>query len=376
MDTVASYGSSIDKTLSIRLRGNADEMRNYSMDISPSRVVIITTGGTISGVHGQGGTVLVSSAKPNWKDSILRRRPNLERVCLEFDSCMNVFSENITPSDWAALAERVGEWVRRGCVGLVISHGTDTLPYTSAALSFMLANLPVAVVLTGAVRPLSDSCSDALDNLCDSIIVAAERSMRGVFVVFSSLVHYGTRVRKMASSGVAFESINNEPVGRVLEDRVELRDDAFFSGSADRAFVIDSKHDAAIAFFKVHPGFDPTWLTLAIERKKAILLELYVDSSACTLEGNAYNLIPALKVAKQRNVPVFATSQQKSVLDLTKYETGLALYDAGVMSLHDMTTEAALAKLMWVVGHVTQPQQIHEIMLKNLANEISEVNHP
>ncbi|MCX6031083.1 MAG: asparaginase [Chloroflexi bacterium] len=339
-----------------------------------SRIVLITTGGTIAGVYDQTGTILMNADQSGWASGIFELRPELRTmVQIEFDSCLNVFSEDMTPTDWATLAQRVADWVSRGVTGIVISHGTDTLAYTSAALSYMLPNLPIPVVVTGATKPLAAKGTDALRNLCDSVVVAAHSSLRGVYVVFASTIHGGTRVRKMASKRRAFESINCKTVGIIRGLDVQISNNTLLPGQAAGRFTADTRHDPSVAFLKVYPGLDPAWIDLAVESKRAILLELYVDGAACTQEGNAYSLTEGLKRAKTRGVPVFATSQQKSALDLTRYESTSRLHRAGVVSLCDMTTEAALPKLMWVLGHASEPEQIKMLMLRNIAHELSEV---
>jgi L-asparaginase len=315
----------------------------------------------------------MNADQSGWASGIFELRPELRTmVQIEFDSCLNVFSEDMTPADWATLARRVADWVNRGVTGIVISHGTDTLAYTSAALSYMLPNLPIPVVITGATRPLTAKSTDALRNLCDSIVVAAHSGLRGVYVVFASTIYVGTRVRKMASKKRAFESINYKAAGTVRGLNVQISNNTLLPGQVKGRFTVDTAHDPSVAFLKVYPGLDPAWIDLAVENKRAILLELYVEGAACTQEGNAHSLTESLKRAKTRGVPVFATSQQKSVLDLTRYESTSRLHRAGVISLRDMTTEAALPKLMWVLGHTSEPEQIKMIMLQNLANEISE----
>lgn len=342
-----------------------------------ARIVVITTGGTIGGEAGGGGPIGKGQGARDWAGRILAYAPGLEeQVELQFDDFMNLFSEDMIPLDWARLARQVGKWAHQGVDGIVISHGTDTLAYSSAALSFLLANAPFPVVVTGATIPFKTPGSDGIANLCNSIVVAAEPGLQGVFVVFASTVHLGTRVRKMASTAEAFKSIHHAPLGTVRGLDVELAEAPAFPRRGDGRFEVAAGLDPGVAFFKVYPGFAPLWLELALRQQKAILLELYLDGSACTLEGSPYSLKPALEEAWRRGIPVFATSQQESTLDLTLYVSTSRLYEAGVVSLRDMTTEAALPKLMWILGQTADADEIKDLMLTNLANEIREPERP
>lgn len=327
-------------------------------------ISILTTGGTISGSRGKCGAVNATDGI-----SAIRKIAPAEKV--ELESADSILSEDITPKNW----ERIGKAAAKKTnetEGVVITHGTFTMGFTAAALSFSLRNLGKPVVLTGAQQPVEEDQEAAKQNLRDSALLARS-DISGVCVLFrenktNSLFHRGTRVRKASTWETnPYRSIGERPLGKVEGGRVE------FTGThekrRDSETVFEGGFDQKVAALKIHPGFDPELLEHAIDHCHGILLEGYADGSAPTLECS---IIPALERAKEKGVPVFAASQPEGEATLREYESGLMMRDAGAVPLGDMIWETALVKLMWALGRTREYEPVKEMMLKNIAGEIRE----
>lgn len=312
------------------------------------------------------------------KISLLRDR-SIEYV---WKNPVNVFSERMIASDWKSIAQAIDEAIKEGVSGIVVLHGTDTMAYTAAALSFMLQGVKVPVVLTGANEPLIKEETDATRNMTDAIFVAKQRGLRGVFVVFSghpkraSYIHLGTRVRKYQFTSNCYMSVNAKPIGKVERNlltrtpyiRYMNRDllERVTKINRHKEYLLRENVCDEVFLFKVHPSFRATQIGEC--PGKGIILELYNSGTGCDIHTERYNLLQ--NIEKQK-APIFATSQQLGSIDMSTYESSIRIRDAGVTQLGDMTTEAALAKLIWVLGQTQEIKNIKDLMLENLAGEIS-----
>ena len=332
-------------------------------------ISIIATGGTIAsrvdyltgGVHSAFSAAELISAVPEL--------PSLANISGR--QLFNKFSENIQPADWVSMAESVAEEIRDDASGVVVTHGTDTMGYTAAALAFMLKT-PVPVVLTGAQRSSDRGSSDAALNLIHSVKVAGEADYSGVCVVMHegmsddySLIHNATRVRKMHSSRRdAFHSVNSRPLGRVSMEGIE-----FISGVESRGgrLELDSRLDDKVALLKYHPGLNPG------------IVDSLVDSghSGIVLEGTGLghtseDLFDSIKSAIDSGLVVCMSSQTLyGRVNMNVYSTGRMLLDYGVIPCEDMLPETALVKLMWVLGNTRKKKKAEEMMLTSYVGEIS-----
>lgn len=346
-------------------------------DSSGKKISVIGTGGTIAsrvdyitgGVHSAFST-----------DELIGAVPEIADIAdIHGVQVFNKFSENMNPGDWVIIARNVYEQIRQGAEGVVIMHGTDTMGYTSAALSFMLS-ADVPVVLTGAQRSSDRGSSDAAQNLINAVTAASSLDMGGVFVVMHGessdsfgLIHPGTKVRKMHSSRRdAFKTVNDLPVGKVYGGKVE-----FFENSNSYKFLkerktgelkIDGKLEEKVALVKYFPGMSCDIIDNLIN----------LNYRGIVIEGTGLghvneNLIDILKVAVDRSVAVFMSSQTLyGRVNMRVYSTGRKLLKAKVVPCEDMLSETALVKLMWVLGHTQEIEKVNEMMLTNYAGEFSE----
>jgi glutamyl-tRNA(Gln) amidotransferase subunit D len=343
------------------------------------RVALISTGGTIASKidYRTGGVRAALSAS-----ELYASVPELASFAsVDPEVLMSEYSENLTPAHWTAIAEKVAEKVGTGnnYAGVVISHGTDTMHYTAAALSFALQNLPVPVVLVGAQRSSDRPSSDAALNLIGATTFAARAEVAGVFVAMHDTtsddavaVHVGTRVRKNHTSRRdAFESIDTVPVALVKNGTIEMQQDSGIKllPRGARQPTVRARFDGRVSLLKYYPGFDPALIdhVAAAAGSKAIILE------GTGLGHVNKNCFPALERAiKERGVAVFMTSQCIwGRVRMTVYDTGRDLLEIGVVPLSDMISETAVAKAMWALANLPAAD-LKKVMQENVANEVSE----
>ncbi|HDI10644.1 MAG TPA: Glu-tRNA(Gln) amidotransferase subunit GatD, partial [Euryarchaeota archaeon] len=247
------------------------------------------TGGGYVSIVGTGGTIAskidyeTGAVKPSFKVSdILKRIPELREISeIKAEEIMNIPSEDMEPRNWVKIGEKVIQEIEGGAEGVVIAHGTDTMSYTSAALSFMIQDLNDPVVLVGSQRSSDRPSSDSDLNLMSSVRVAKTDLAEVAVVMHGSisddfcLIHRGTRVRKMHTSRRdAFKTINDSPIGIVTE-KGEVK---FLSNYKKRSDSrgetwLDKEMEERVSLFKVHPGVSPEFLDFLVDKQRGIVIE-------------------------------------------------------------------------------------------------------
>jgi glutamyl-tRNA(Gln) amidotransferase subunit D len=338
---------------------------------SLQRIALISTGGTIASKidYRTGGVHAAISAS-----ELYTSVPELaSHASIDPEVLLSEYSENLRPEHWTMIADKVAEKVKTGKYrGVVVSHGTDTMHYTAAALSFALHGLPVPVVLVGAQRSSDRPSSDAALNLLSATAFAAKSEYAGVFVVMHAgtsddviACHLGTRVRKNHTSRRdAFESIDVMPFALVRNNAVELqKSEITLAKRSEGNLVAKTKFDDRVALLKYHPGFDPKMIEHAAKTCRAIILE------GTGLGHVSKECFPALRKTVDAGVMVCMTSQCIwGRVRMTVYDTGRDLLDIGVIPLSDMISETATVKAMWALAN---SKDAKKVMQENLANEIS-----
>ena len=334
------------------------------------KISILGTGGTIaSRIDYKTGAVNPAfSAEELY--SIIPELSDYANINTELIS--NIASEQMNPEDWKNMAEKVIEKIRDKNQGIIIGHGTDTMAYTSAALSFALVNCPIPVILTGAQRSTDRPSSDASLNMISSVIVASKNQLNGVYLAMHSSIednevsiHCGTRVRKNHTSRRdAFQSIGIEPIAIVNQGNVTINKK--FNDDKNK-FEIKVNFDENVSLLKFHPGFNPKIIDAIVDSNtKGIILEgtgLGHVNSKCN---------SAIKRAIDKGMFVGMTSQcLNGRIKMTVYSAGRDLLKLGVIPLEDMLPETALVKLMWAYGNY-KDEEIQKIMTTNIAGEFTE----
>ena len=334
------------------------------------RLSIISTGGTIaSKIDYRTGAVTSQFDAEDIIDAIpgLSEIANIEGMVL-----YNILSENMRPELWSELAQCIYNEVRKGANGVLVTHGTDTMGYSAAALSFML-QVPVPVILVGSQRSADRPSSDNVVNaICAAI--AATSDLAGVFTVMhedasddTCLVHKGTRTKKMHTSRRdAFQSVNAAPIARVNYQDRSLEFLAERTGQSGCELSVRPKIEPKCALVKFFPGANPNVLDYYVAQGyKGLVIE------GTGLGHVASDWIPYVKKTAAV-MPIVMTSQciYGRVCDRV-YDTGRDLLKAGVIEGDDMLSETALVKLMWVLGQTSNHDEIRRCMKNDIAGEIA-----
>jgi glutamyl-tRNA(Gln) amidotransferase subunit D len=338
------------------------------------KVTIVSTGGTIaSRVDYRTGAVRPAiSARDLY--SIVPELSNLAVVDTEI--LFSVFSEDLTPKHWKKTAETVAKHIRNGADGVVVTHGTDTMGYTAAALSFALQNLPVPVILVGAQRSEDRPSSDAALNLVDAVLAASKAPFAEVAVAMHESVsdeavvlHRGTKVRKLHTSRRdAFKTVNAQPVAKVSNGQIVMSTEDYMPRNKERKLVLKPEFEEKVTLIKFYPGMKPKVIDWHIENGyKGIIIE------GTGLGHVRQECFLPIKKAISNNVIVAMTSQCIwGRVNMNVYNNGRDLIAMGVIPLQDMLAETALVKLMWILGQTEDIDEAKNLLTTNLVHEISE----
>ncbi|MBU0762919.1 MAG: Glu-tRNA(Gln) amidotransferase subunit GatD [Candidatus Altiarchaeota archaeon] len=354
----------------------AKNIKSPVSDSSGKPVVsILSTGGTIaSKIDYHSGGVSASFTA----DDLLEAMPELGDIaCVRAKSIMNVMSEDMNPKLWVKIGESVVSELNSGAEGVVVTHGTDTMHYSSAALSFMLEGLSKPVVFTGAQRSTDRGSADSFLNLLCSAYMAKSQ-FAGVFLVMHGgmsdnfcLAHWGTKVRKMHTTRRdAFQSINITPSAKIYSDgKIEgIRGDLPSRG--DSKIVLKPVFEEKVVLVRVYPGMDPG------------IFDYYLDKGVkgIVIEGTALGHVPT-KIAETSVIPKIERVISEGVLvGMTTqciygtvnphvYTNLREVSSRGVIYLGDMTSETAYVKMMWVLGNSKNLTEAKNLMSSNLRGE-------
>ena len=328
---------------------------------SRKSILLLTTGGTIASLPGGEGL------EPH-RSYVMAQQMNQLRgyydITVEDLMCLD--SSNIRPVEWQEIARRVFER-RLDYDGIVISHGTDTMAYTASALTYMLPGIDRPVVLTGSQLPLADVLSDGPDNLRTAFAMASA-GHPGVYLAFDRKVMLGCRAVKVRASGFsAFESVNARYAAQVSNLGLVINPQGLPPAGGTPA--LKSQISSNVFLLKLTPGLDPVIFgILADLGYKGIVIEAFGLGGMNVLNQG----LEGIQTAVQRGISVVVTTQcLYDSSDLQVYQVGKKLLDLGVIQGRDMTSEAALTKLMWALGQQMSPRQIEKLFHRNLAGEIT-----
>lgn len=351
------------------------ELKSLDIENGPQKhdISIISTGGTVASmIDYKTGAVHPAFTA----DDLLRANPELlEHANIKGNAVLNILSENMEPEYWIKSARAVADEINNGAYGVVVAHGTDTMHYTSAALSFIL-DTPVPVVLTGAQRSSDRPSSDAYLNLLNSV-TAAKSDIAEVMVCMHGTdndtfchLHKGTKVRKMHTTRRdTFRSINAPPIAKVYNETIEILDKEInYKKRTDGEVELQDTIEPNVAFIKSYPGISGELIDYHIDKGyKGIVLE------GTGLGHCPEDIIPSLERAKDEKIPVVMTSQcLYGAVNMHVYSTGRKLISAGVISAGDMLPETAFVKLIWTLGQEDNLDDVRNIMQTNIAGEIQD----
>ncbi len=329
--------------------------------------LVISTGGTIASRQGKDG---LAPSLPGTE--LLSFVPQIHRFGkISIRDLFSKDSSNMSPDDWRRIALcLLGE--EAGYDGFLILHGTDTMAYSSSALSFLLPGYSKPVVLTGSMVPMGEPGGDGEDNIFGAFMflaAMADRGQRGISIAFHNRLIHGPRAQKVLShDSTAFSSINYPELGHLPEGKVRLGSLPFLK----QTYPVDVSAlalEPSIFLLTLFPGFRARYLDHIVDAApKAIVLE------ALGLGGVPYlgeSLLPPIARCREKNIPVVITTQcVYGGVDLSVYEVGRKTLELGAISGHDMTREAIITKLMVLLPSVGTGE-VEEMLSANFCDEIT-----
>jgi len=379
MKTGYNVGICVDNITGIEERGR--KVANYKIpekefpkDPGKPNVTLLGTGGTIaSRLDYRTGAVIPAFSPGELYGAV----PELADIAnLTTKKLFGVFSENMAMEQYITLAKAIGEEIRNGADGIVIGHGTDTMSHTAAILSYMVQDPPVPIVLVGSQRSSDRPSSDAAINLINSTYTAAYCDIAEVMVCMFgptsdeySLLHPGTRVRKMHSSyRSTFRTLGNTPLATVRRGEFGYIRKDYRPRRKDRNVKIDAVYDDRVTILYYYPGMKPDLVDAIVEKGyRGIVI-------AGTGLGHVNKpLYPALKRAVEAGVVVaMAVQTLWGYAQMFVYDTGRDLLKLGLVPLDNMLPETALMKLSWALGHTADQEEVKRIMRTPMNRDMTE----
>ena len=338
------------------------------------KVKLFGTGGTIaSRLDYRTGAVIPAFSPGELYGAV----PELADICnLETEKIFAVFSENMGPKQYVALAKAIGKEIENGVEGIVIGHGTDTLHHTGAALTFMVQNSPVPIVLVGSQRSSDRPSSDAALNLMHAMTAAGHSDIAEVMVCMFGptsdeygLLHKGTRVRKMHSSyRSTFRTIGDTPIAMINRKGATLIHKEYKPRRKDKDVKILPYFSDRVTMLYYYPGMQPDTLDALVDAGyKGII---FVGTGLGHVNKELY---PAIERAQAKGVHMYMTLQTIwGYVHMFVYDTGRDMMAKGIIPAGNMLPEVAWVKLSWILGQTEDPEEVKRMMLDPINDEITE----
>lgn len=326
------------------------------------RILLIGTGGTIASKQTAEGL------DPHLTtEELLRYVPAIKQVCQvdTLEAC-NMDSTNMSPMVWERIARIVREQYAE-YEGFVITHGTDTMAYTAAALSYLIQRSPKPIVLTGSQRPINMDSTDSKTNLYDSFLYAASDTAAGVQVIFNGKVIAGTRARKTHTKSYdAFSSINYPYLAVIQDGRII----PYISREKGEEPLFFDRLNPRVGLFKLIPGANAEVLSFMLEKNDAVIIESYGVGGVPSLPEYGFYDVIRHWTARGKTI-VMTTQVPNEGSDMEVYKVGQALRRrVRLLESFDMTVEAAVAKLMWILGQTKDPDAMEQLFYTPVSSDI------
>ena len=325
-------------------------------------ILIIATGGTIASKRTETGLSPLMTV-----EEMLAFVPEIRKIAnVGVVQPMNLDSTNISPSDWLVMEKCIEENYDR-YDGFVICHGTDTMAYTAAVLSYLVQESPKPIVITGSQKPIGTEITDAKTNLCDSFLYCASKYASGVQIVFEGKVIKGTRAKKTRSKSYnAFSSINYPYIAIIQDGKVMQYEHSPKKSKPTFYRSLDPK----VGLFKLVPAADSRILDKYFELNDAVIVESFgTGGIPMGDEFGFYDVIA--KWRKKGKILVMCTQVVNEGSDMTVYKVGRSLKERyGFIESYDMTPETVLAKLMWILAFEKKAGKVKRLFYKTIADDI------
>ncbi len=339
-------------------------------------VKLLGTGGTVVSRLDYTTGAVIPSFTPG---ELFSAVPELAEICnLETEIVFEILSENMRPEYWQQLAQKIEKSVNSGINGIIVGHGTDTMGYTSAALSFMLRDLPVPIVLVGSQRSSDRPSSDAALNLINATLVATSDIAEVVVCMLGSsahdygLIHRGTLVRKMHTSvRHTFRTIDDIPLGMIKDRKIKMFKTEYRRRTKSET-VVNTSFEKKVALIYSYPGMENDLIDFYIDNKyKGIV---FAGTGLGHVSTAVYD---SIERALQEKITILMTAQPiHGFVGMNVYSTGRELQNMGVIPGNNLLPEVGYVKLGWVLGQTNNSQEIRDLLLKNIAGEFIEREIP
>jgi len=380
MKIVTGYNIGIDIQTIVKMKETGYKKANYKIPekefpTTPGfpRVKLLGTGGTIaSRLDYRTGAVIPAFSPGELYGAV----PELADICnLETEKVFAVFSENMGPKQYITLAKAIGREIENGVDGIVIGHGTDTLHHTGAALTFMIQNSPIPIVLVGSQRSSDRPSSDAALNLMHAMYTAGHSDIAEVMICMFGptsddygLLHKGTRVRKMHSSyRSTFRTIGDTPLASVRRGEIKTIKKEYNHRRKDKNVKILPYFSDKVTMMYYYPAMKPDILDAMVDAGyKGIII---VGTGLGHVNKELY---PAIERAHKKGVHMFMTLQTLwGYVNMFVYDTGRDMMAKGIIPAGNMLPEVAYIKLGWVLGQTDDPEEVNRLMLTPINDEIT-----
>ena len=327
-------------------------------------ILLLGTGGTIACKHGDSGLTPLLTG-----DELLSYVPAARSFCeVEAIQVLNIDSTNIHPKHWQLLCQ-VLEENYDNYDGFVICHGTDTMAYTAAAMSYLVQHSKKPIVITGAQKPIDLDVTDARTNLLDSLRFASCERAHGVNIVFDGKVIAGTRGKKERTKSYnAFSSINFPYIATIQEEHI--------------LFYLDDKEllkepvqffchlNPNVGLLKLIPSMDASLLDYMAEHYDAVIIESFGVGGLPSYDGGDYHRAVGHWTSLGKTV-IMTTQVTNEGSNMSVYEVGKNIkQEFGLLEAYDMTLEAAVTKTMWILGQTKDPKEIRRLFYQTVNRDI------
>ncbi|HUX99966.1 MAG TPA: Glu-tRNA(Gln) amidotransferase subunit GatD [Candidatus Deferrimicrobium sp.] len=380
------YNVGIEITDALKITVYSQEIGEYKL---PEKIVpfieqlptiaLLGTGGTIAARLDYRTGAVFPAFSPG---ELFTAIPELAEICnLLPEVVYEVLSEDLDPNYWLELATIIHNKIKNEKVdGVVVGHGTDTMAFTGTALSFLLQNLPVPIILVGSQRSSDRPSSDSAINLMNAIACAAQADIAEVLVCMLGssnhsydLLHRPAHLRKMHSSRRdAFKTIGTIPFGKVENRNITIHENNYRKRNKEREIKAALKIDPKVSLIYHYPGIQPELIETLIDKKyHGIVL------AGTGLGHISKNLLDPIKRAIEEKIAVVMTVQTLwGFTGMQVYQRGREELSIGIIPGHSMLPETAYVKLCWVLGHTRNPDEVKQMMLTNIAGELIDRETP
>jgi glutamyl-tRNA(Gln) amidotransferase subunit D len=377
-----NIGIKITKDIDIKVVGKREGKyqipeKSFPTNKKLPNIKLFGTGGTVASRLDYTTGAVIPAFTPG---ELFSAVPELADICnLDTEIVFEILSENMRPSYWQQLATKIEKEANSGIDGIVIGHGTDTMSFTSAALSFMLKDLSVPVVIVGSQRSSDRPSSDSALNLINATTVAANSDLAEVVVCMLGssshkygLIHRGTLVRKMHSSvRHTFRTIGDIPLGKVENGKIKMLKREYRKRNKSKTKAI-TDFEEKVGLVYSYPGITNDIIDFYVDKKyKGIVI------AGTGLGHTPTYIYDSIKRATDEGIVLLMVTQcLNGFVGMNVYSTGRELLELGVIAGKNILPEVAYVKLGWVLGQTQNPEEVKNLLLTNVAGEFLEREIP